>query len=80
MEKLCKAKEIEFVRNSGDRRTETWIGTRQDHDDENQRQIDQETLLDFLEEAVKEVDPDCLPGHPDEQDEWDQLRRDIRIT
>jgi hypothetical protein len=73
MEKLCKARGIEFLRNSGKRGAETWTGTWQDDDDENKRQIDQETLPDFLEEAVQEVDPDCLARHPDEQDEWDQL-------
>jgi hypothetical protein len=37
MEKLCKTKGIEFVRNTGKRRGETWTGTWQEtKDDESQ--------------------------------------------
>jgi hypothetical protein len=61
-----KAEEAEWTRRLWEKLTPT--------DDEDKCQIDQETLLDFL----KEVDPDCLLGHPDEQDEWDQLPEEYK--
>jgi hypothetical protein len=58
------AEEIEWARRLWERATPT--------SDEEKSQIDRETLLDFLEETVKEVDSDCLPTVYDEQDWWDQ--------